>query len=131
MAARYILPFIAALIVAGPTVAGETAPGCAASTRLTGPCFAVHGRLTACTGIPNARIWVIGTQRILGVVDASGNPAGVKLLPGSLDDKMFSSPPCSLAAFGDYTVCPLTVDRPGAMRSVCVARAANLVIRPW
>jgi len=91
----------------------------------------VHGRLTTCTSIPNARIWIIGTKRILGVEDANANPAGDTLLPGALDKEMFALPPCSKAAFGDFTVCPLTPSRPGIMQRVCVSSAANVVIRDW
>jgi hypothetical protein len=111
--------------------AQEPPSACATSPLLVGQCLTVHGRLTTCTGIPNATIWVIGTKRIVGVEDAKGNPAGDQLLPGRLDEEMFTSPPCSKAAFGDFTVCPLTPSRPGVMQRVCVARAAKVSIRDW
>ncbi len=107
----------------------DPAQACTASPLLVGACFTVHGRLTACTGIPNATIWIVGTKRILGVVDATGKPGGDRLLPGRLDTAMFTATPCSKAAFGDFTVCPLTAERPGVMQRVCVAGAAKLVLR--
>ena len=30
--------------------------------------------------------------------------------------------------FGDYTVCPFTTDKPGAMRAVCLAEARNVMV---
>jgi hypothetical protein len=122
------LVVVAAVVLALPACAAEPAPSCAASPKLVGQCFTVHGRLTACTGVPNARIWIVGTKRILGVADAKGDVAATPLLPGSLEDEMFSGAPCSKAAFGDYTVCPLTRSRPGVMQRVCVDGAARLRI---
>ena len=113
------------LVSALPAQAGE----CAASPLLTGACFTVHGRLTTCTGIPNATLWVVGTKRILGVVDGKGRPNGDGLLPPALGQEMFASTPCAKAAFGDFTVCPLAPDVPGVMRRVCVVAATRLVIR--
>ena len=81
--------------------------------------------------MPNATIWIVGTNRILGVVDVNGHPAGERLLPGPLDDAMFSATPCSKAAFGEFTVCPLAPDRPGVMRRVCVTSATKVVIKDW
>ena len=123
-------PFLllaALLLVALPARAQEPS-ACAASPNLVGKCFTVHGRLTTCTGVPNARIWIVGTKRILGVADAKDDVAGDGLLPGALEDEMFGSAPCSKAAFGDYTVCPLEPDRPGVMRHVCVDKAVRIRI---
>jgi hypothetical protein len=117
------------LLVSWPARASAQTPACAASPLRVGACFTVHGRLTACTSIPNARIWIIGTKRILGVEDATANPAGDQLLPGRLDTEMFSGTPCSKAAYGDFTVCPLTPSRPGVMQRVCVESAAKVVIQ--
>jgi hypothetical protein len=119
------------LLFAFPARAEEQTPACAASALRIGECFTVHGRLTACTSVPNARIWIIGTKRILGVEDANADSAGEQLLPGHLNEEMFSLPPCSKAAFGDFTVCPLTPSRPGVMQRVCVASAAKVVIQDW
>ncbi len=133
---RTVFRMLLALLVAVPATAAERtgvghANACAASDLLTGPCFAVHGRLTLCNGAPSARIWVIGTHRVLGVADAADNPVGDDLLPGGLLGRMLSKPPCSEAAFGDFTVCPLTPERPEVMRHVCVVDSRNLIFQPW
>jgi hypothetical protein len=117
------------LLLPLPGRAEDTA--CAASPSRVGECFTVHGRLTACGGSPAARIWIVGTQRILGVVAANGHPAGDNQLPEWLEAEMFAATPCSKAAFGDFTVCPLTSDRPGVMRSVCVTSAEKVIIKEW
>jgi hypothetical protein len=109
--------------------ADDWAGACTGSARRAGDCFTVRGRLTTCNGVPNARIWIVGTQRILGVVDPADGPAGAHLLPPSLDAAMFGAPPCSKAAFGNYTVCPLTPARRGVMQRVCLAHADALSIR--
>lgn len=111
--------------------AAEVTSACAGSSHLAGQCFTVHGRLTACTAVPNARIWIVGTKRVLGVVDAGGSPAGEVLLPPALEDQLFASPPCSKAAFGDFTVCPITRFQPGHMQMVCVVRATRVTVKDW
>ena len=117
------------LFLAAPVVADEEGSNCARTPLRAGECFTVHGRLTTCTGIPNARIWIIGTKRILGVMDAKGHPNGDHLLPQGLEDEMFSATPCSKAAYGDFTVCPLTPSQPGLMQEVCVVSAAKVSLR--
>jgi len=119
------------LLVATRADAAEQSAACATSRFRVGECFGVHGRLTTCTGVPNARIWIIWTHRVLGITDADGNPAGRDLLPGNLDRRMFSLPPCEKAAFGDFIVCPLTPSRPRVMQRVCVASATKIIIRDW
>jgi len=129
MARQALLALAVLFLPLAPATAEETA--CAASPARVGECFTVHGRLTACGGVPTVRIWVIGTKRILGVVAANSHPAGDHLLPPSLEETMFSEPPCSKAAYGDFTICPLSPDRPGVMRMVCMTGARNLVFRDW
>ena len=120
-----------AIAVAAPVDAGAQSAACAASKLLVGDCFAVHGRLTSCTSVPNVRIWIVGTKRVLGVADAKGDVAGNEVLTGKLKREMFALPPCMKAAWGDYTVCPLTARRPGVMQKVCLAAAAKVVVKKW
>jgi len=70
---------------------------------------------------------VLGTA----VADAAGNVAGEALLPGGLEEALLSATPCSKAAFGRFTVCPLTPSRPGAMQTVCVSGADQIVVKDW
>lgn len=64
-------------------------------------------------------LWPVGTHRLLRVT--SGDMPLCKIL----DD-------CSIetvgdyVVFGDFVVCPLEKDTPGAMRSVCIKSARNL-----
>lgn len=126
------LALAATLLAPSIGAAAEPAPSCADSPARVGACFTVHGRLTHATGIPNLRIWIVGTKRILGVHGAAGTPRDGKQLPEALERWIYEGgdgPPHSRAAFGDFTVCPLTPDEPGVMRRVCVVSAAKLVYR--
>ncbi len=114
-----------------PMAAHAQSTDCAASKLVVGACVTVHGRMTSCNGVPNVRIWVVGTKRILGVADAAGNVAGEQVLTGTLDKEMSTLPPCSKAAWGDFTVCPLTPVRPGVMQTVCLADAKKVTVKEW
>jgi len=93
-------------------------------------CRTVHGRMSLFNGTPSVRIWVIGSHRMLGVIQAHETfadlPANVRQLWSAHgDDAMWSSD-----LFGDFRVCPLTRDRPGHMQPVRLEEAANLRLRP-
>ena len=124
---RLMLAALAAVwLAAAPTGAEGPAP-CAAAAG-AGKCFAVRGRVTACNGVPTVRIWIVGTQRILGVADGRGNPAGEHVLPVPLEQTLLEATPCSKAAFADLTVCPLSPVRPGVMQRVCVVSADRVTV---
>lgn len=84
--------------------------------------YVIHGRLSVYCGTPSVRIWIVGTHRMLGVVESGDDfapemPAELlRLLQG---EKML---------FGDFTVEPLTEDKPGVMRTVRVLAAERLVL---
>jgi hypothetical protein len=84
--------------------------------------------MTSCTSVPSVRIWIMGTHRVLGIEDAVGDPAGCRLLPEKLNQPMLSGTPCTKAAFGDFTVCPLTPQLPGVMQRACVMSAKKIVL---
>lgn len=87
-----------------------------AFAQASGDCFVVHGRLQVGNGAPSARIWLIGTDRILGIPDG---PAGDELrsLPPNVRE-LLGDAPSEKRVFGEFSVCPLTEDRPGWMRMV-------------
>jgi hypothetical protein len=90
------------------------------------PCFKVHGRLSAWLGTPTFRIWVIGTNRILGVSDGRFRRPDYPQFPANVDSKVA----WDVNIFGDFVVCPFEDDKPGVMRLVCVDSATSLVVRP-
>ncbi len=124
---------LVALLLATGSGARATEPSCADSPARVAACFTVHGRLTYSTGIPNYRIWIVGTKRILGVHGAAGHPWDENQLPDAVERWMSEGdgdgPPHSRAAFGDFVVCPLAPDEPKVMRRVCVASASKLAFR--
>lgn len=93
----------------GPQHTCETDPD------LVAKCFVVRGRLRFYNGSPSARIWKIGTPRMLGIPD--------EVLPGQLDLRMNDF---DTAAFGDFYLCPFTRERPGVMQFVCIASAHDV-----
>jgi len=82
----------------------------------------VHGRMTAGNGTPTVRIWVTGTKRILGVEDDEISFTLPPKLEGHID--------WDNNAWGNFEVCPLTKDRPGVMRKVCVESADRVHSQP-
>ena len=91
---------------------------------LVGPCYPVRGRMNLWNGTPSVRIWVVGTKRILGVVDRDCEGEGC-----SLPEDVSSRLSWNSDLFGVFEVCPITHDEPGVMRLVCVASGTKLTIR--
>jgi len=88
---------------------------CKGDPDIVGPCFTLHGRLSAGNGTPEIRIWRVGTKRVLGMSEDS-------TLPESIAGKIHFG----AEMFGDFLVCPLTTQEPGVMQTVCVESAANV-----
>jgi len=91
---------------------------------LKGACYTVRGRLGLANGTPGTRIWIVGTKRLLGVLDSTGSDG--EYVPPQVY-RLMAADPRHIEVFGDYTVCPFTEERPGWMRMVCVADSTNLV----
>lgn len=91
-------------------------PACKADKRVVAACFKVHGRLSNWNGNPSARIWIIGTKRMLGVEGDTDYPIALKTRVGHFDD----------VATGDFEVCPFTPKRKGWMQIVCIASVSNI-----
>ena len=99
---------------------------CKNSSTIVGACFMVHGEVSWGFGNPSLRIWPIGTKRILGVTagpsaDESEDPIAPK--------EMWKFDPSVEALFGDFEVCPFTLERKGHMQMVCVESAKKLVVK--
>src|SRR5262249_32314908 len=92
---------------------------CRGSSEIVEECFVVHGRLSDSNGNPTLRIWPVGTRRILGVEEGYALPANVEGCVGWDKDR---------SLYADFLVCPLSPERPGHMRSVCIESATSLVL---
>jgi hypothetical protein len=88
---------------------------------LVGPCWTVHGRLRVGNGTPSARIWPIGTHRLLGVMEQDFNNDEEFAAPAPLRQYGFDA-----QIFADFFVCPLTKTKPGVMQSVCISGAKHI-----
>lgn len=101
---------------------------CEVSPKRDGQCFVVNGRLYASNGGPGYRIYKLGTHRVLGVFNHYGQDID-PTLPLSVTHKL---PGGALGfdhyAYGNYTVCPFSKERKGAMRFVCIAAVGNLTL---
>jgi hypothetical protein len=77
-------------------------------------------------GAPSVRIWVVGTHRILGVVQQGERfddlPAEIRTAWSADGEAAMWERPL----FGDFRVCPLTPSRPGRMQSVHVEGGRRL-----
>jgi hypothetical protein len=93
---------------------------CKDDPKVVAACFVVHGRMYNSSGGSLARIWRIGTQRILGVTGPHNLPSNVEPLMTDFDHEVVA----------DFLVCPYQKDRPGEMRMVCVQSATHVVQRP-
>lgn len=92
---------------------------CKENPELVGECFTVHGRVTAANGAPYLRLWIVGTNRMLGVsLEGEGVP-DCALEHIKIDRSQ---------VYGDFLLCPFTEDRPGWMRYACIESASNLVV---
>jgi len=121
------------LVAALVLLAGESAPLAAVFPRNApfGQCRTVHGRLALANGTFSYRIWVIGTHRMLRVVDDQGdNFNELRKLPVPIAQRLhaYKDDPFRPQVFADYTVCDFTKREPGVMQSVTVTAAKNIRI---
>jgi hypothetical protein len=130
--ARGLLPLLALAVALAAGRPGEAA----VFPRDTPPgqCHWVHGRMALYNGTFSFRIWVIGTHRMLRVVDKDGDnfndldqlpPALSRALAGYRDDVLRLS---SDLVFADYRICAFTRSRHGVMQSVTLEDARHVRI---
>jgi hypothetical protein len=119
------LPAPGVVVVAALAALASSHPAAAGGSGGGQSCRLVHGRLAVWNGNPAVRIWPVGTQRELGVVDAHGDAAGDKLLPTEVE-QLIQAAPDRTVVFGDYRVCALTRQRPGRMQIVYIDGASHL-----
>ena len=101
-------PLLVALVAWSPALpAADYA--CATDPAIVAPCFELRGRLSFWNGTPSARIWRVGTSRLLGV-HRDGLPPDLASQMGGFDAE----------AWATFEVCPFTKERPGRMQFVCI-----------
>ena len=117
--------FVAMFVLASASLSAA-APKCEGNPKVIDTCFVVHGRATFGPGTPALRIWLIGTKRMLGVTagpiaDNADDPIAPK--------SMLKFDTGNERVFGDFEVCPFTVEQKGKMRMVCVQSASKIVVQ--
>lgn len=107
-------------VAATMSATAAPAPRCEGRVDLVGPCFEIRGRLQPYNGNPAIRIWPVGTKRLLGVEEPGEEPA----VPANVREWLAFG----TVVYGNFRVCPLTVEKPDSMRTVCVEQATQLRI---
>jgi hypothetical protein len=129
MPLRRVLHLAAVLSLLGfHAMADELGRSCRTSPNLEGACFTVHGRLFLANGTPRVRIALVGTNRILGVLDRQVRGESDEVIPTAVK-VLLTSDPSFVDVYGDYEVCPFEKDSTGSMRTVCIERASHLAAR--
>lgn len=91
--------------------------------------FTVHGRLRCHNGTPSMRIWIVGTQRILGVSERQDEGAGKPAIPPKIRDIFDDGKGWfTKDVFADFLVEPFEPDKPGVMRPVRILDATSIVV---
>ena len=88
-----------------------------------GECFRFHGRFTVYTADGQEVLWPVGTHRLLRA--ESGTEPLLNFLDGN-DIRKLERNASDYVIFGDFVVCPLEKEIPGAMRNVCIKSSRNL-----
>src|SRR5438876_8131207 len=91
---------------------------CRTNPKRVSQCFTIHARLSAYNGSPGLRLWPVGSRRLLGVL-----PAEDAITP----DCLLGNVGFDTNLYGDYTVCPFTLERTGHMHMVCIEKAQPLL----
>jgi hypothetical protein len=91
---------------------------CAADPFIVAPCFDVRGRLSFANGAPSARIWPVGTRRLLGV-HFDRLPDDIAALVRGFDTEVWAS----------FKVCPYTREKKGHMQFVCIEASRDVSVR--
>lgn len=115
---------LATLLLGSSLASADPLPArpCRSDPRVTGECFEVRGRLRFGNGNPALRMWQVGAERMLGVWDDEE-----PIVPANVAAAL--EPGLGRTVYGDFLVCPFTLERAGWMRMVCIESARNLVVR--
>jgi hypothetical protein len=96
-------------------------------------CYWTPGRIRIGAGTPAYRLWKVGTKRLLGIYSGPSTYRDQLSLDNENPEfpanvEKIWTPRLGVPLYGDFEVCPLAPERPGAMRPVCVESAKNLFV---
>ncbi len=126
------LVFALALLCGLNTAASAIGGACATDKRVVAPCYEVHGRLRVYADM-RLYLWPVGTKRSLAVCyapDVCYPPDPPELAP-PMPPNVAKVIGLDVDVFGDFRVCPLTPEKAGRMRTVCIDSASHLITRPY
>jgi hypothetical protein len=125
-----MFPAVLVVVLLGahdPAIARTRTAACK-TMQNAGSCYWTRGRLGAYNGNPAYRLWKIGTKRVLGV--SSAPPAGARDLDNE-DPEVPANlrlPAIGESEYGEFEVCPLEPQRPGAMQMACIESVKKLKV---
>jgi len=97
---------------------------CASRADIVAPCFNVRGRLSYWNGAPSARIWPVGTKRLIGV--------HFDVLPPTLEAEITQYDPRRsfyTEVWAEFRLCPITRYHEGRMQFACIEAWRNATFR--
>lgn len=104
------------------TAANAAEVACIDNPRRVGSCRVVHGRYSYWQGFPSARIWVIGTRKMIGVL----MDEGIEGIPEYFGKNVLWND----NLFGDFYVCSLFEEpQDEHMEAACIQSWRNLVLQ--
>ncbi len=131
--AAAVLSLLAALAQAVPQSPSKRKIPCKTPENAA-TCYWTHGRITVGNGNPSFRMWKIGTKRLLGIFSGP-SVSHDRLSPDqehpelpAIVEQIWKPRLGVFPLYGDFEVCPLAPEHPGAMRPVCVESAKNLFV---
>ncbi|HWQ95095.1 MAG TPA: hypothetical protein VN418_06335 [Gammaproteobacteria bacterium] len=95
---------------------------CKGNPEVVGSCYLFHGKLFVANGTPGIRILKLGTRRIVGVIPSENEIAPPALIKNVTFGRYL---------YGDFEVCPFTIEKKGYMQSVCIEKASNMVMEEF
>ena len=116
---------VAIIAVTSLSVAAAPVPRCEGSSEFSLPCFDLRGRLQLYNRNPAARIWPVGSNRLLGIDEPGEEPN----VPDNVRQWLTFDPVTVI--YANFRVCPHAEDVKGAMRYICVEKAWNMRVERY
>lgn len=110
------------VLLIGNHAFGEPQVKCKGNPEVVGECKTIRGRLSLYNGNPGFRIWIVGTNRMLGVV-----PSECEIMPEDLLNIFKTN--VNAKVFADFEICPFTAEKEGHMQFVCIEAFSNCRVK--
>jgi hypothetical protein len=115
------------------TALGSGAPSfaaspCAADKRVIRSCVPIHGKLYVPANM-RTRLWPLDGSKHEYAIHIDDNGGGPTDFDPPMPENVFKLLDPEHTVFGDFTICPFTIDKPGKLQIGCIDSARHLVAR--